>query len=608
MVKRSRLRTGKAGKGRLLFYLVLAGLVLLLGHRFFRGTGGDENGTSFLFTGDEPVDSLMDNRGVIYDRNFKELAVTLDRVSVYANVRDVNPETVANNLAPLFGVFPDTLKGVLDSESYRVWLAKNISQEEEEAVAALGLAGISLHKERVRYYPEKETAAHVLGFVGKSMGLAGVEYSYNTLLNEYGAMVPGAEDLQRPDPVKAAQAKEYLVLTLDMKIQKILEKFVAEQAGVNGDGKYAALLMECSTGKIIGAAGYPSYDPNTFHEYGKDEIDNILAAPTHIPASIRRIFWDASLLQSRFEAQGEFLPWSIHSNQRGLGSQLRLWDRLGLNDPLKVDFVSNTNNSIDEQLFQADQNNYFDSVAETATPLHIVTALNSLIIGGMRVTPRAIDKIAGKDGKVFELLPEVAEETVDPDVAGEIRNLLEGLMVEGPVSSGTLYVENLFYTGSGNFRRYEKNQMVFSVIPRQKPKFLLFVFAKLPVFSPSPAETKSGMGLVESSQRIILPMIALQEVMSNLSDMMSVKEKREMNFELHQGNDENFVANGLGQERMYQAMPDLKGLSLRKSLRLLKDLKLEIQISGTGVVVEQKPLAGTQVKQGELCRLVLKPH
>ena len=56
------------------------------------------------------------------------------------------------------------------------------------------------------------------------------------------------------------------------------------------------------------------------------------------------------------------------------------------------------------------------------------------------------------------------------------------------------------------------------------------------------------------------------------------------------------------------AMPDLKGLSLRKSLRRLQDLKLEIQISGTGVVVEQNPRAGLQVERESLCRLVLKPH
>jgi len=96
--------------------------------------------------------------------------------------------------------------------------------------------------------------------------------------------------------------------------------------------------------------------------------------------------------------------------------------------------------------------------------------------------------------------------------------------------------------------------------------------------------------------------------MSNLSDMMNVEEKNEMNFELHREIGQNVVVNDLVKTESLGTMPDLQGMSLRKSLRLLKDLKLEIQISGTGVVVAQSPHVGRRVKYGELCRLVLKPH
>ncbi len=99
MIKRSTLRTGRFGIDRLVFYLILTGCILLLGYRFVWQSNGDESGTSFLFTGEEATGSLIDDRGTIYDRNFKELAVTLDRVSVYANIRDVNPVKAANNLA-----------------------------------------------------------------------------------------------------------------------------------------------------------------------------------------------------------------------------------------------------------------------------------------------------------------------------------------------------------------------------------------------------------------------------------------------------------------------------------------------------------------------------
>jgi cell division protein FtsI (penicillin-binding protein 3) len=609
MVKKSRLLTGRTGKGRLVLNLMLVGIVMLVGYYFYVSLTGGNNGTGFWFTEDDVSVSLIDTRGTIFDRNFKELAVTLDRVSIYASVRDADPEEAADKLSPILGVSPDSLKIMLESELYRVWLAKNISREEEEAVSALDLDGIHLHKERVRYYPEKETAAHVLGFVGKSMGLAGVEYSYNSLLNSSGILGQDAELMQKKDPAKLADIKQYLVLTIDLKIQRILEKFVLDQGAKSNGGKYAALLMECSTGRVIGAANYPSYDPNHFRDYGHEELRNILAETVQVPYKIRRLLWDASLLQSRFESRKEILPWSIHSNNRGLGSQLRLWDRLGLNDPLEVDFVTNIKDSSEKQFVRIDKGNIFDSVAETATPLHIVTAFNNLIVGGRKVVPRTIDRVAGMDGNVFVLPAEAVEETVDLVVAGEVLNLLDGQMTEGPISSGILQTDSISHMESGNVYQFSKNTMLFSVIPRKNPRFLLFVFEKSPVVSPPPAKTKSGFVLAEAVQRIILPMVALQEVMSNLSDMMSVEEKIKMNFELHQkGTDDSVVANGIEQNTTYQTMPDLQGLSLRKSLRLLRDLKLEIQISGTGVVVEQKPRAGEQVKQGELCRLVLKPH
>ena len=100
----------------------------------------------------------------------------------------------------------------------------------------------------------------------------------------------------------------------------------------------------------------------------------------------------------------------------------------------------------------------------------------------------------------------------------------------------------------------------------------------------------------------------MQKVMSNLSDMMSVEEKREMNFEIQGQTVKNVGPGELVQAEYIGTMPDLKGMSLRKSLQLLKDLKLEILISGTGVVVEQTPIAGRQVRQNSLCRLLLKPH
>jgi len=123
-------------------------------------------------------------RGIIYDRRYKELAESLERVSVYALPREVGTisETAAR-LAPLIGRSKNELALKLNNDALRIWLARDISQETEEKIRKLRLPGIFLGKEIVRYYPQKESLAHLLGYVEEDMGLAGIEWHYNTCLD-----------------------------------------------------------------------------------------------------------------------------------------------------------------------------------------------------------------------------------------------------------------------------------------------------------------------------------------------------------------------------------------------------------------------------------------
>lgn len=589
--------------------MVLAGVALFMGLHFFELPGKFGFQQRFIEESGA-AEPLLDSRGTIFDRNFKQLALTLQKVSVYANVREVQKEKVATQLAPIFGVSALELQQAMSREPFQAWLARNISQEEEESVAALGLRGVFLHREQARYYPERETAAHVLGFVGKSMGLAGVEHSYNTLLSKDGAALrqSGAQVVQQRD--SAGGHDRYLVLNIDLKIQKILENLVVELGKEHTGARLGALLMECQTGKIIGQAGYPAFDPNVFQDYSSSVLENILAQQIIVPYQIRRLLWDASLIQSHYEGDDKTLPWSVNSTSRSLGSQLRLWDRLDLNDALHVDFIRpelgamKTADSREVATFP----HSFDSVAEQATPLHLVAAINGLVVGGKLPVPHAIDRIAFGDGQVLQLPNDRGKPTVDPDVAAEIRSLLAAQLQSGPLSSGYLELDSVAYAKTGKGRNYSRNSMFMSLIPTDKPELMLFVFAQLPPFSPISAETKSRFVAAESVHKVMIPMVAMEKVMSNLADMMTAEEKKQMNFELQREVGKNSTVGTVVKEDVYGTMPDLKGLSLRKSLRYLQDLRLEIQINGTGVVVDQKPAAGHRIKQGELCRLVLKPH
>ncbi|WP_240194390.1 PASTA domain-containing protein [Desulfopila inferna] len=588
--------------------LVLAGSALLMGLHFFV-TPDDVSSMKYGTMKGGTVESLLDNRGTIYDRNFKELAVTLDKVSVYADVRDVDAEKAAAALAPVFDMEPAEIKQMIGSEHYRAWLAKNISQEEEDDVAALKLQGIYLHRERARYYPEKTTAAHAVGFVGKSMGLAGVEFRYNSLLNRYSTSLPTVEEVVE-ERENVANSGRFLVLTLDLKIQKILEKLVAELGGKEKNTRLSAVFMECESGKIIGEAVFPSFDPNRFHDYSWVELENILAQPVVVPEQIRKLFWDASLIQSHYEKHGNVLPWSVQSGARNLGSQLQLWDRLGLNDPLDVDFIKHEGGQLKavDTPQRMESPNSFDSIAERATPLQIAAAVNGLIQGASWPVPHMIERMAGGDGRVQRLYIDKRDQALAPQATAEFINMLKEQMDTGPLSSGFLETSTLSFSESDKGRKYDDNRMFISLIPKEKPELMLFVFAQLPPFSPVPAKTKSSFTIADSAHRLTTSMVAMQKVMSNLSDMMTAEEQNEMNFQLQKEVGKNAALADRTIIEPNRAMPDLKGLSLRKSLRNLQDLKLEIQISGTGVVVEQMPPPGIQIKQGELCRLVLKPH
>lgn len=615
MVKRSRLRNSTASKGRLILIVALAGSFLFLGLQHFML---QKNRVQESFFGDvgiqgEESSSLLDKRGVIFDRNFKKLAMTLDRVSVYADVRDVNVNDVITKLGPVLDLEQAELKKLLASDQYKVWLVKNISQQKEEIITELGLPGIHLYKKRARYYPHKESAAHVVGFVGDGLGLAGVEYAYNSLLNRYGSalLAAGAESIV--PSISAGDTEQYIVLTIDLKIQRILENYVAELARNKGDVRIGAMLMDTKSAEIIAQAVYPTFDPNFFHEYGKEELQNIFTEQVRVPQKIRKLLWDASVLQSNYEKDETVVPWSIASPQRDIGSQLRLWEHLGFNDPLREDFAQekdgyNANVETPKPL-SADG---YDAVVEVTTPMHIATAINSLSRGGTQAVPHLVDRIAGKDGKVLRLPATKEKQATAEQVAREIRTMMQAQMSPGPLSAGTFETESVHYTQTPQGRKYIKNNLFFSLIPVTEPELMLFVFTQLSPFPPSssPAnvETESTFSLTRSANKITTSVVAMQKVMANLSDMMSAEEKREMNFEMQGQLVENVEPGRFVEVDYIGTMPDLKGMSLRKSLRMLKDLKLEIQISGTGVVVNQNPVAGGQVRQNSLCRLMLKPH
>ena len=200
-------------------------------------------------------------------------------------------------------------------------------------VKKLNIPGIFLSQERARFYPQEETAAHLVGFAENDIGLSGIEYYYDSLLSRHTTVSEENADHLRGFP--------HLVLTINLKIQNILEtlveNIVARQSGV----KAGAYLMEAGSGAMVASVQYPSYNPDD-REYPEEVLTNLFLEPLLLPVEIRRFFRDAALLNTQNEVSGGQLPWSLISGEENLGSQVRLWDRIGLNEPQPPEFIEDS--------------------------------------------------------------------------------------------------------------------------------------------------------------------------------------------------------------------------------------------------------------------------
>jgi cell division protein FtsI (penicillin-binding protein 3) len=118
---------------------------------------------------------ISPKRGAIYDRNMHPLAMSIQVDSAFAVPSEiVDVGLAARLLSGVLGVPRDVLEDRIGSSGTFVWIQRKLPPEQAEAISALNLRGVYLQKENQRFYPKRDLAAHVLGFVDPAeKGLGG---------------------------------------------------------------------------------------------------------------------------------------------------------------------------------------------------------------------------------------------------------------------------------------------------------------------------------------------------------------------------------------------------------------------------------------------------
>jgi cell division protein FtsI (penicillin-binding protein 3) len=235
------------------------------------------------------VEQLAAPRGLILDRQGRELARSIDMDSFYADPREIEDvEAASVALGRVLNIDSISLATRLkDAKSARrgfLWLARRVEDEQAQAVKTLKLKGVYSTEEQRRRYPNGALAAHVLGFVGlDAEGLAGVEQVYNTALTgESGKLIQDADAKRRPFESEGLEARDgqTLVLTIDQTVQFIVERELAAALERTKAKSAAAIVLEPHTGEVLALANAPSFDPNdagsaSLEQRRNDALQNI---------------------------------------------------------------------------------------------------------------------------------------------------------------------------------------------------------------------------------------------------------------------------------------------------------------------------------------------
>ena len=257
-------------------------------------------------------EDVSPQRGIIYDRNGQELAMTVPVESVFAVPSEIpDQKTASMLLGALTGESADALLERMQAQRNFAWVARKVDADTISRIRALNLRGIYFQKEHKRFYPKRQLAAQVLGYVGmEDTGLAGIELKYQDELNgEKGRMVVTMDARRKwfghmehpPEP------GSNLVLTLDEKIQYIAEKELAQAMDETHATSGTVVVQNPRTGEILALANAPTFNPNISREITPEKLKNHAVSDVYEPGSVFKTVTFSSAFEEKVATPEEII-------------------------------------------------------------------------------------------------------------------------------------------------------------------------------------------------------------------------------------------------------------------------------------------------------------
>lgn len=510
--------------------------------------------------------SLIADRGDIMASDRSWLAVSEDAWLLYASLPDITDKAknIAEKLAPIFideELKDKERKEVLLNEIDRieslltrndvVWvpIKSKVSIVVKKEIEDMEIDGLGFEQTEKRSYPEASSAAHLLGFVGKNeegidQGYFGLEGNYDLVLSGKPGFVRREKDASGV-PILEGDDKEIdavkgvnLLTHIDKTVQLIIEEKLKEGMEKYGSDEGTVIVMDPKSGAVLGMSSYPSYDPDSYYDYGDEFFTNPAISDAFEPGSVFKVIVMASALDAGVVEpetkcdvcsgpyrvgeysietwNNEYNPDStmseviVHSDNVGMSfvseklgfdNMYDYLERFGIGKKTGIDLQGEAN------IFLRDKKYWGKVELATAsfgqgvaiTPIQLIKGVSAIANSGIMMTPQVVDKIE-VDGWQEDIKPVSEGRVISEKAAKEITAMmaeaaksgeakwtyLKGFKVAGKTGTAQIPI-------AGHYDAEKTIASFIGFVPYDDPKFIMLVTLKEPKTSPWASETAAPL-------------------------------------------------------------------------------------------------------------------
>lgn len=589
-----------------------------------------------LWSRDLPVEA---NRGLILDRNGVVLAdnlTTTSLVLVPNQIKDKKDTTT--KLAQILNVSYDEMYKHVNKKTSieRVHPeGRRLSYEIADKISNLKLPGVYLVKESKRYYPYGNLLSHTLGYVGiDNQGLSGLELQYDKYLTGESGAIKYFSDakgnkLNLSDVYLEPQDGMNLQLTIDINIQKSIERELNNIVDMFEPDMALAIVMNPNTGEIYGMGSRPDYDPNNYQNYNQQVLSrNLPIWATYEPGSTQKIITTSAAVEEKVVDLDNDLFYDNGSVKVDT-AKIKCWKAGGHGQQTFMEVLQNSCNpgfvKMGQLLGKDRLFSYLDKfgfgaktgvdlsgegkgiifplskvgnveLATTAfgqgisvTPIQQVTAVSAVVNGGKLYQPYILKSISEKEtGNIIKKnSKKFIRQTISKETSNTMRRALENVVAKG--GGKAAYIDGYRIGGkTGTAQKVENgvylvNNYIMSfmaVVPSNNPEAVLY----LAIDNPKHTAMLSSYTTTPIARRILLDIIEALDIKKQDSQIEKEKE---------------------WSDKTIYEVPNVVGMTKKEAKKALENFTVEY--AGTGdKVVSQSPEAGTRVGEKTVVRLLLK--